>query len=119
MEIDQKESPSSSKVPPLNATPAFSFSLSIPNSIISHLPSASYSPELNRNGKRPANAPPSQTTTMVSSTTITRIDPICGVEGCGKGRKYRVIQLNSGASGGEQGACGLDHFRVLKGIMAA
>ena len=82
--------------------PTFSLSLSIPSSLISQLPSAPSSSlnPANPNGKRGRSSH----------------DPIslssCGVDGCDKSRKYRV-QLNPGE---EKGACGLEHFRVLKGI---
>jgi len=37
--------------------------------------------------------------------------PLCAVSGCEAKKKYRVV-LDGGE---EKGACGLDHFRVLKG----
>lgn len=36
--------------------------------------------------------------------------PLCGVAGCEEKKKYRVVL----EGGGENAACGLEHFRLLK-----
>ena len=69
---------------------ALSFTLSIPSDILTQL-----RPE-------PDPAPPQPRPLLA-----------CGVSGCVAPRKYRVV-----IGGGEKGACGLDHFRLLKGVAA-
>ncbi|KAG8967022.1 hypothetical protein FRC03_010869 [Tulasnella sp. 419] len=67
--------------------PSLSFTLAIPPSLLLHTTDPSIA-------DAPVPVPPRQ----------------CGVEGCSAGRKYRVVC----GGGVEKGACGLDHFKILK-----
>jgi len=92
---------------------SLAFALSIPAHVLSQLlPGTIIGDQGQLVSPLPATA--TNAASETHSAVPIRVPAHCAVEGCDAIKKYRVL-----LSGGiEKGACGLDHFRVLKGQVA-